>query len=206
MLSLLGPDFVGSLVATLGLTTSTLPEYSNDWCPIDKDIAGGWSRACVFATLGHFGCCLGDTLASELGILSRSKPILITTLKPVPPGTNGGMSVGGTLASVIGGAVMGLTMSACLILESSRCRETWMSIVLTTTLLGAMSGGTGSLVDSILGATIQQTKFSETKKLILQDESIPTGPIKVISGLDILTGNQVNVVSSVFTTIWMSLV
>jgi len=81
-----------------------------------------------------------------------------------------------------------------------------MSIVLTTTLLGAMSGGTGSLVDSILGATIQQTKFSETKKLILQDESIPTGPIKVISGLDILTGNQVNVASSVFTTIWMSLV
>lgn len=79
-----------------------------------------------------------------------------------------------------------------------------------------------SKVDSILGATIQQTKFSETKKLILQDESIPTGPIKVISGLDILTGNQVsvesfkftqyfnamqvNVVSSVFTTIWMSLV
>lgn len=122
------------------------------------------------------------------------------------------MSVGGTLASVIGGAVMGLTMSVCLILESSQCRETWMSNVLTTTLLGAISGGTGSLVcgllrslcsdshlsskvDSILGATIQQTKFSESKKLILQDESIPTGPIKVISGVDILTGNQVSVES-----------
>lgn len=52
LLSLLGPDFVGSLVATLGLTTGTIPEYHNDWCPIDKEIAGGWSRACVFAALG----------------------------------------------------------------------------------------------------------------------------------------------------------
>ncbi|TBU36320.1 integral membrane protein DUF92-domain-containing protein, partial [Dichomitus squalens] len=51
----------------------------------------------------HFACCLGDTLASELGILSRSPPILITTLKRVPPGTNGGLSVLGTLASVGGG-------------------------------------------------------------------------------------------------------
>ncbi|TBU41905.1 integral membrane protein DUF92-domain-containing protein, partial [Dichomitus squalens] len=48
----------------------------------------------------HFACCLGDTLASELGILSRSRPILISTLKPVPPETNGGLSVVGTLASV----------------------------------------------------------------------------------------------------------
>lgn len=50
----------------------------------------------MYAHVGrHFGCCLGDTLASELGILSTHPPILLTTLRPVPPGTNGGLSLAG---------------------------------------------------------------------------------------------------------------
>lgn len=48
-------------------------------------------------------------------------------------------------------------------------------------------------LDSFLGATVQQTKFSESKKLILQDNSTPTGSLKVISGMNILTNNQVGV-------------
>ncbi|KAJ3825746.1 integral membrane protein DUF92-domain-containing protein [Lentinula raphanica] len=206
LLSLSGTEIRQALVKTLGLNAGDLPEYGDGsaWCPIDQGIAGGWSRVFIYASLGHFGCCLGDTLASELGILSRSRPILITTLKPVPPGTNGGMSLGGTLASIIGGIIMGFTMSVCLVLESSKCRAVWMSILPSMVFWGAMAGGTGSLVDSLLGATIQQTKFSESKKLILQDESTPTGPIKVISGIDLLTGNQVNVLSSIITSIWMS--
>ncbi|KAJ3793420.1 integral membrane protein DUF92-domain-containing protein [Lentinula aff. detonsa] len=193
LLSLLGAKFNSELVKTFGLKSQELSEYGNgnSWCPVDQDIAGGWSRVFIFATLGHFGCCLGDTLASELGILSRSKPVLITTLKPVPPGTNGGMSIGGTLASIFGGIIMGFTMSVCLVLENSKCRALWMSILPSMLFWGAMAGGTGSLLDSFLGATIQQTKFSESKKLILQDESTPTGPIKVISGINVLTNNQV---------------
>ncbi|GAW09380.1 integral membrane family protein [Lentinula edodes] len=179
-----GTEFRDGLINILGLESQGLPEYGDggSWCPVDQQIAGGWSRLFIFATLGHFGCCLGDTLASELGILSPSKPVLITSLKPVPPGTNGGMSVGGT------------------------CRADWMSLLPTMIFWGAMAGGTGSLLDSFLGATVQQTKFSESKKLILQDNSTPTGSLKVISGMNILTNNQVNVVSSIFTSIWMSLV
>ncbi|KAH7880536.1 integral membrane protein DUF92-domain-containing protein [Lentinula edodes] len=203
-----GTEFRDGLINILGLESQGLPEYGDggSWCPVDQQIAGGWSRLFIFATLGHFGCCLGDTLASELGILSPSKPVLITSLKPVPPGTNGGMSVGGTLASVAGGLIIGTTMSTCLILENSRCRADWMSLLPTMIFWGAMAGGTGSLLDSFLGATVQQTKFSESKKLILQDNSTPTGSLKVISGMNILTNNQVNVVSSIFTSIWMSLV
>ncbi|KAF5382916.1 hypothetical protein D9757_006376 [Collybiopsis confluens] len=208
LLSLLGPHPRSVLLNMFGLKVNAVPAYGDGgaWCPIDRDIAGGWSRAFMFITLGHFGCCLGDTLASELGILSHSKPILVTTLKPVPPGTNGGISVGGTLASVIGGIIMGFTMGLCMLLESSKCRDSWLSIVVTMMCWGAIAGGSGSLVDSLLGATVQQTKFSESTKLILQDESKPTGPIKVISGVDLLTGNQVNVLSSMLTSLWMSLI
>lgn len=42
-----------------------------------------------------------DTVASELGVLSP-KVRLITTMRPVPPGTNGGVSSFGTLWALLG--------------------------------------------------------------------------------------------------------
>ena len=97
----------------------------------------------------HFACCLGDTLASELGILSRSPPRLITTFKPVPPGTNGGMSVTGTVASLAGGLFMGLTLAASLLVESSACRARWLDVIVPLVAWGTVAGGLGSLVSSM---------------------------------------------------------
>lgn len=57
--------------------------------------------------VGFFACCTADTWASELGILSTSDPFLITTLKRVPKGTNGGVSGLGFMASLAGGLAIG---------------------------------------------------------------------------------------------------
>ena len=49
----------------------------------------------------------------------------------------------------------------------------------------------GSLVDSLLGATVQQTRYSKTKKVVLQDDSKDVD-VNVISGRNLLTNNQVS--------------
>ncbi|KAF8452072.1 integral membrane protein DUF92-domain-containing protein [Boletus edulis BED1] len=177
--------------------------HSDGWCPVSPAVAGGLSRALVLATLGQFACCLGDTLASELGILSSSPPILITTLKPVPAGTNGGISLGGTIASAIGGCIIGLAQFVSLVVENSVCRAEWTSLLLTLVGWGTAAGILGSMLDSFLGATLQRTRYSADKKRILQDESVPgtNESIKVISGVNVLTNNQVNLLSSVVTAL-----
>jgi hypothetical protein len=56
------------------------------------------------------------------------------------------MSLGGTLASVGGGLIMGLTMLVSLVIENSRCREDWAINAFPLLVWGASAGGFGSLV------------------------------------------------------------
>ncbi|KAF8699697.1 hypothetical protein RHS03_07058, partial [Rhizoctonia solani] len=165
------------------------------FCPIDPYVGGGWSRALVLVVLAHFACCLGDTMASELGILSKTAPRLITTFSVVPPGTNGAMSRTGTLASLVGGVIMGVAMIISLLIESPACRGKIGTLIYTLVLTGALSGVGGSVLDSLLGATIQRTEFSGVSNSIITDEtksrSRQAGEVKVISGRDVLTNNQV---------------
>eukprot|EP00667_Euglena_gracilis_P013905 EG_transcript_14381 len=51
---------------------------------------------------------LSDTCGSEIGKAFGKTPILITTLQQVPPGTEGAVSVEGTVAGIVGSAVLAL--------------------------------------------------------------------------------------------------
>ena len=94
-----------------------------------------------------------DTWATELGVLSRRLPLTITSLQPVERGTSGAVSMAGTLASLAGAALIGaagaLLWGGRLALEMSLWRH--------LTILGviALVGLGGSLLDSLLGATLQ---------------------------------------------------
>lgn len=53
-----------------------------------------------------------------------------------------------------------------------------------------------SQIDSLMGATIQRTRYSNSSKKVLQDDTAVSGKddIKVVSGLNLLTNNQVRVI------------
>ncbi|EIN04469.1 hypothetical protein PUNSTDRAFT_108231 [Punctularia strigosozonata HHB-11173 SS5] len=209
------PGWLGGLSDPLGRVIGVKPgkvAYKpEEWCPVSSDVANGLSRALLFGTLGHFACCLGDTLASELGILSKSRPRLVTTFKAllfhpsVPPGTNGAMSTMGTLASVAGGSIMGLTLLASMLIEVPACRRGWTTHATQLLTWGFLAGGLGSLMDSFLGATVQRTRYSKSLNKILSDHSklakTSSDDVKVVSGIGLLTNNQVNLVSSLLTSL-----
>ncbi len=102
--------------------------------------------AWIAAFVGAIATATADTWATELGVLSRQLPRLITTGKPVSRGTSGGVTLLGTLAAMagtlfIGGLAFGLHIGG----------KEWQTVA-----FGAAVGGiAGALADSVLGATVQ---------------------------------------------------
>lgn len=121
----------------------------------DSDVALAMRTGLLCGIVGSFACACGDTWASELGILAQSRPRLVTSccLRAVPPGTNGGVSLLGTVASVAGGLFVGLV--AALVGYAIGVEPGWTVLL----VVGAVSGFCGSMIDSFLGATLQETVF-----------------------------------------------
>ena len=91
-----------------------------------------------------FTAKLSDTFGSEIGKLWGRKTFLIVNFKPVPPGTEGGISAIGTLASLLGSILMVAFMFVLRIIPS------WM-IALWVIAIGLIS----TLFESIIGALFQ---------------------------------------------------
>lgn len=144
--------------------------------------------------VGHYACAAGDTWASEVGILTKPRPRLVTTLflRQVPPGTNGGMSLVGTMASAAGGLFIGLVFYfLSYFCEYNSPPASQFPMV----LVGFGSGIIGSLIDSILGATLQASYYSHRKKKIVKKYDPHDTSIEHICGADILSNEAVNAVS-----------
>lgn len=165
------------------------PSQMDGGIDFDQDPTAAFLWCCY---IGHYACCNGDTWASELGVLSSSEPRLITApWRHVPRGTNGGVSMLGTIASTIGGFLIGLTfyLHGQWFLTDQPRHQPWAIV------LGGIGGGLGSLIDSFLGATVQVTWYDIEEKKVVNYQS------KHICGRDWLNNEQVNVVSVFMTTL-----
>ena len=111
-----------------------------------------------FLFLGVMATVTADTWATELGTLSKGAPRLITNGRAVEVGTSGGVSPLGTGVSFAGGLLIGLTAG---LLAPVAGLLPW-SAALPVAFIGALSGAAGSLIDSLLGATVQQIYYCDT--------------------------------------------
>ena len=91
-----------------------------------------------------FAAKLADTCGSEIGKRWGRRTVLITSLRPVPPGTEGAISLEGTAASLFGSGLMALVM-----LELGLLQGAWDWVLVT--LVGLVA----TLVESLIGAGLQ---------------------------------------------------
>jgi uncharacterized membrane protein len=131
----------------------------------------------------NYAAVAADTFSSELGILSKSKPRLITSwkLREVPPGTNGGVTIAGFLGGLLGS--FSIAVTSAILLPFCPVRSGMLSRNGQPGLLGGNAWGQkeialwvaavtiwgllGSLLDSFLGGWLQASVVdSRTGKVI----------------------------------------
>jgi len=107
---------------------------------------------------GALAAANADTWATELGVMSRPVPRLITTGQIVERGASGGITVLGTLASTTGAMLIALL--AVLFWQGQIAPLplpgglVWLAMI-------TLAGLTGSLLDSLLGATLQSIYYCQ---------------------------------------------
>jgi uncharacterized protein (TIGR00297 family) len=102
------------------------------------------------AALGALAAAMADTWATEAGTLLGGTPRSLRTMRVVPPGTSGGVSLPGTLALVAGAVVLAIAGLA-------------LGLVHGTEVLAVTTGGVaGAMTDSLLGATLQERRWCAT--------------------------------------------
>jgi len=124
----------GGLAAVFVLVHALYPDSSVGWV--------GFAAALAAVN--------ADTWATELGVLNPTPPRMITDLgKRVEKGTSGGVSLFGTLASLLGAAIIAL--------PAAWFADNWSLLPLIS-----LAGLAGSLFDSLLGATAQAMYYCPT--------------------------------------------
>ncbi|RLG21956.1 hypothetical protein DRN74_00915 [Candidatus Micrarchaeota archaeon] len=92
-----------------------------------------------FLFIGSLSTSLADTMSSEIGMLSKKKPVMITTFKKTRTGVNGGITRLGNTVALLSAFSLGL-LSLIIVPHYS------------VVLISTVSGFLGMLIDSVIGA------------------------------------------------------
>ncbi|QIW99663.1 hypothetical protein AMS68_005181 [Peltaster fructicola] len=152
--------------------------------------------------MAHYAAVAADTFGSELGILAKTEPFLITApWKRVPRGTNGGVTIDGLVYGLLASCLMTAIAAAGLANAAPHHRLSAAEILLVIVM-----GVFGSIVDSYLGATVQATVTEKESGKVVegpggQRVKVMPGGSRAMSGRDLLTNNGVNMAMAVIASV-----
>jgi uncharacterized protein (TIGR00297 family) len=113
-----------------------------------------WAQLLVLGYVASLSTKLSDTCASEVGKAYGRRTFLITTLRPVPAGTEGAVSLEGTLAGIVGSGAIALVAFALQLIPP---------IHLLTCLIAAFIA---TNLESLIGATFQSNYRWLTNEMV----------------------------------------
>jgi uncharacterized protein (TIGR00297 family) len=134
------------VAANLGVAALACSEFVQSWLMDTHWFSkGSLAPVPLFAVgLAALAEAAADTVSSEIGQVLGGQPQMITTLRTVDPGTDGAVSLAGTLAGIVAAAIVaGIGAMA---LRGSLALF-WISVA---------GGVFGLLFDSLLGATLER--------------------------------------------------
>lgn len=152
-----------------------------------------------------FASSNADTWASELGVLSRKDPVSLLRLRSVPRGISGGVSLAGCAASLAGAILIALIFAA----ENLYLRLLSGGFVRVAAFVAA-GGFLGSLLDSLLGGTLQaqydsaagSAKLAQPPLLVTERAFTEEGaPNRLARGLAFVNNDVVNFASCAAVTL-----
>lgn len=119
-----------------------------------------------------FAAKLADTFGSEVGKRWGRHTVLITSLRAVPAGTEGAISLEGTAASLLGGALMAAVMLALGLISGPLAWLLVSGVALLATLL-----------ESLIGATLQQRWHWLSNELVNGIQTLLAALLAMLLGL-----------------------
>jgi len=96
-----------------------------------------------------------DTMASEIGVLSPKPVMIIRPWQTVEPGTDGGVSIEGTVASLLSSVSISMLSFAAFVLIIEPENPLSLPFEVNFLYISAFFGFFGSIIDSLLGATLE---------------------------------------------------
>jgi uncharacterized protein (TIGR00297 family) len=115
----------------------------------DQMLLPSFAAITAFASLTALAEAAADTISSEIGQVFGGEPRMITTFKPVAKGSDGGITLVGSLAGAL--ASLLVMMIGFAAMRGTHFPGYWVSIS-----LGVVGGTFGLLFDSLLGATLER--------------------------------------------------
>lgn len=143
-----------------------------------------------------FGVATSDTWASEIGVLSKNEPLSILNLKPIEKGMSGGISILGTIFAFLGSGFIALVFFIAYTVIYNDIIQGF-----TYFLVCLIMGFVGSIIDSILGASIQAQYYCEEIESFTEKKAYKNKPNRLVKGFAIINNDVVNLVSNLISTL-----